>query len=129
MFHNGQYCGAWAIDVSGTDKMTFHGVVRGNCYLKVSDRTIKLSQGDAFFFPRDSQHIVTNLPDQEVEVNSAASQPMLTLLSEPSTGLVCGNFRHQHPLFERITRQLPEVILVRRNAGSASSRIIDLVLE
>lgn len=129
VFHNGQYCGAWAIDVSGAQKMTFHVVVRGNCYLKVSDQTIKLNQGDAVFFPRDSQHIVTNLPDQDVEINSAESLPMLELLTEPSTGLVCGNFGHQHPLFERITKQLPEVILVRRDAGSSSSRIIDLVLE
>jgi AraC-like DNA-binding protein len=129
VFHNGQYCGPWAIDVSGTQKMTFHVVVRGNCYLKVSGRTIELSLGDAVFLPIDTPHIVTNFPDQEIEVNSAESQPMLESLAEPSTGLVCGNFGHQHPLFERITSQLPEVILVRRSADSASSRTIDLILE
>ncbi|MGK0375681.1 MAG: AraC-like DNA-binding protein [Arenicella sp.] len=129
VFHNGQYCGAWAIDISGSQKMTFHVVVRGTCYLKVADQVTRLVEGDAVFFPNDSTHVVSNFPDQEIELNSVASEPMSALLTEPSTGLVCGDFGHQHPLFERIVKQLPEVILIRRDPHSASSKIIDLVLE
>ncbi|MFT6407347.1 MAG: AraC-like DNA-binding protein [Arenicella sp.] len=129
VFHNGQYCGAWAVDISGAQKMTFHVVVRGTCYLKVAEQVIKLGEGDAVFFPNDSKHVVSNFPNQEIELNSIESQPMSALLTEPSTGLVCGDFGHQHPLFERILKQLPEVILIRSDPDSASSKIVDLVLE
>lgn len=129
VFHNGQYCGVWAVDVSGADKMTFHVVVRGNCFLKMDDKISKLEEGDAVFFPSDSKHIVTNFPDQDIDINKAESIPMNAVLTEPSTGLVCGNFGHQHPMFERIVKQLPEVIIVRRASNSASARVVDLLLE
>jgi AraC-like DNA-binding protein len=89
----------------------------------------RLVEGDAVFFPNDSKHQVSNSPNQKIELNSIESEPMSALLTEPATGLVCGNFGHQHPLFERIVKQLPEVILIRRDPCSASSKIIDLVLE
>jgi len=129
IFHNGQYRGPWAVDVSGEQKMTFHVVVRGSCYLKVSDELTTLNEGDAVFFPSDSKHIVTNLPEQDIEINKAESEPMFAVLTEPSTGLVCGNFGHQHPMFERIVKQLPETIIVRRDSNSASARIVDLLLD
>jgi len=129
VFHNGQYCGAWAVDVSGAHKMTFHVVVKGSCYLKVDDQLTYLNEGDAVFFPNDSKHIVTNLPDENIHVNLAKSLPMPAVLTEPSTGLVCGNFGHQHPMFERIVKQLPEVIIVRHTPKSATTRVIDLLLE
>jgi AraC-like DNA-binding protein len=129
VFHNGQYCGAWAVDVSGSNKMTFHVVVRGSCYLVVDGETSELYEGDAVFFPSDSKHIVTNLPYEAIEINQAESQPMPAVLTEQSTGLVCGNFGHQHPIFDRVVKQLPEVIVVRRASNSSSARIIDLLLE
>ncbi|MFT5573970.1 MAG: AraC family transcriptional activator of mtrCDE [Cryomorphaceae bacterium] len=33
VFHNGQYCGMWAIDTSGTQEMSFHVVTHGTCYM------------------------------------------------------------------------------------------------
>ena len=129
VFHNGQYCGAWAVDVSGNHKMTFHVVVRGSCYFKVGDEVTELNTGDAVFFPRDSKHTVTNLPKEDIEINLAKPYPMPVVLTEPSTGLVCGDFGHQHPIFERIVKQLPSVIVVRRESGSASSKVIDLLID
>ena len=114
VFHNGQYCGAWAIDVSGSEKMTFHVVVRGSCYLNFNDQLTKLTVGDAIFLPSDAKHIITNFPEQEVSLNEAETLPMQAVLTEPSTGLVCGNFGHEHPLFDRLMQQLPEAIIVRR---------------
>ena len=129
VFHNGQYCGVWALDASGANKMTFHVVVKGSCYLKMGDQTTGLQEGDAVFFPSDSKHVVTNSLDEDIDVNQAESLPMNAVLTEPSTGIVCGNFGHQHPMFERILKQLPEVIIVRRASNSASTRVIDLLLE
>ncbi len=129
VFHNGQYCGAWALDASGHNKMTFHVVVRGSCYLKVGEEITQLNAGDAVFFPSDSKHIVTNAPEEDIEINHAESHPMPAVLTEPSTGLVCGNFGHQHPIFERIVKQLPSVIVVRSESDSASAKIIDLLID
>ncbi len=129
VFHNGQYCGMWALDTSGADKMTFHVIVKGTCHLKVGDQITMLKEGDAVFFPSDSKHVVTNFPEQDIDINSAESIPMNAVLTEPSTGLVCGNFGHQHPIFERIVKQLPDVIIVRRESNSASAKVIDLLLE
>ena len=33
VFHNGQYCGSWNIDTSGTKKASFHIVTHGTCEL------------------------------------------------------------------------------------------------
>lgn len=129
VFHNGQYCGAWALDVSGHNKMTFHVVVRGSCYLKVGEEITPLNSGDAVFFPSDSKHIVTSAPEEDIEINHAESHPMPAVLTEPSTGLVCGNFGHQHPIFDRIVKQLPSVIVVRSESDSASAKIIDLLID
>ncbi len=129
VFHNGQYCGAWAIDVSGSEKMTFHVVVRGSCYLNFNNQLTKLTVGDAIFLPSDAKHIITNLPEQEILLNQADTLPMQAVLTEPSTGLVCGNFGHEHPLFDRLMQQLPEVIIVRRAEGSACAKIIDVIID
>lgn len=129
VFHNGQYCGAWAIDVSGSEKMIFHVVVRGSCYLNFNNQLTKLTVGDAIFLPSDAKHFITNIPEQEIALNEADALPMQAVLTEPSTGLVCGDFGHEHPLFDRLMKQLPEVIIVRREEGSASSKIIDVIIE
>ncbi len=129
VFHNGQYCGAWAIDVSGSEKMTFHVVVRGSCYLNFNNQLTKLTEGDAIFLPSDAKHIITNLPEQDILLNEADTLPMQAVLTEPSTGLVCGNFGHEHPLFGRLMKQLPEVIIVRREEGLACAKIIDVIID
>lgn len=129
VFHNGQYCGAWAIDTSGSEKMTFHVVVRGSCYLNFNNQLTKLTVGDAIFLPSDAKHIITNFPEQEISLNEGNTLPMQAVLTEPSTGLVCGNFGHEHPLFDRLMKQLPEVIIVHRAEGSASAKIIDVIIE
>jgi len=95
----------------------------------MGDEIIDLNEGDAVFFPSDSKHVVTNMPDEDIDINQAESLPMQAVIAERSTGLVCGNFGHQHPIFERIVKQLPELIVVRHVSNSASARIIDLLLE
>jgi AraC-like DNA-binding protein len=128
VFHNGQYCGMWAIDTSGTQEMSFHVVTHGTCYLQVSEEILELNTGDAVFFPSDASHRVSNLTTQEVALNAAESIPLNGSLEKDSTGLVCGHFGHRHPMFEKLLAQLPETIVVRKSNNTASSLVMELML-
>lgn len=129
VFHNGQYCGLWAVDTSGSNKMAFHVVSSGKCYLGVDEQMLELRAGDAIFFPSDARHRASNIPSGDVPVNEATSLPMTDTLQEESTGLVCGHFGHDHPLFEKLLKQLPNYILIRASHGSASTGVINLILQ
>ena len=62
IFHNGQYCGSWALDTSGLHYMNFHIVSHGECYLTVGDdpQIHNLEEGDMVLFPRDIRHCISN---------------------------------------------------------------------
>ncbi|MFQ3244155.1 MAG: AraC family transcriptional activator of mtrCDE [Arenicella sp.] len=127
VIHNGRYCGQWAVDTSGTRKMTFHVVSQGLCYLIVQEQTFELNAGDVVFFPSDAPHRVSNSRDIELLVNQTTSIPM-TDNAENSTGLVCGYIEHQHPIFEKLLKQLPSWIIIPHDQNSASSSVIRLML-
>lgn len=129
VFHNGQYCGMWAIDTSGTQQMSFHVVSHGNCFLHLGSETLMLSEGDAVFFPSDTRHRLSNLDSDELELNVVQSLPLQGDKAIDGTGLVCGYFGHQHPVFERLLKQLPSAIVVTKERASASARVISLMLE
>ncbi len=128
VFHNGQYCGAWAIDTSGSNLMNFHVVTKGRCLIDVEGQTTTLSVGDAVFMPRDVQHSIRPTPECNANANEAVSYSMTEQLGDESTGLVCGNFTHQHPVFDRLLGQLPEVIVVKKQQSTTASKIIELIL-
>lgn len=128
VFHNGQYCGNWAVNLSGNKRMTFHIVTSGECYFKFGDETYELHEGDAVFLPSDASHRVTNSIEIQTPENSVKSSPMTDILEEPSTGLVCGDFTHNHAIFEKLIKQMPELIVVKFNENNPSSQIINLML-
>jgi len=128
VFHNGQYCGMWAVDTSGTQRMNFHVVSRGQCFLSAEGKTVELNTGDAVFFPSDIEHRIGNLASAEAPVNKADSQPMTNFIGDDATGLVCGHFGHRHPIFDRLLKQLPAVIVIRADHGLASTGVINLML-
>jgi AraC-like DNA-binding protein len=113
IFHNGQYCGNWALDTSGSNHISFHVVTHGDCYLKVDDTdSIKLETGDMVVFPHDSRHCISGAPYSNQQLNEEASEG-LDVLKDDGTGLVCGYFEHQNPLIKNITKPLPSYIVVR----------------
>lgn len=128
VFHNGQYCGNWAVNISGNQRMTFHIVTRGHCFFKFKEETIELNVGDAVFLPSDAVHCVTNSPNIVIQENVAEPIPMTQTVDEASTGLVCGDFTHNHAIFNKLIKQLPELIVVRKNDNNPSSQIIELML-
>ena len=128
VFHNGKYCGNWAIDTSGNRRMSFHIVTTGKCFFKLKDEVIELNEGDAVFLPSDAKHCVTNSAQIDIPQNVAQSLPMTQAVDEVATGLVCGDFTHNHAIFDKLIRQMPELMVVRRSENNPTSQIIDLML-
>jgi len=134
VFHNGQYCGMWAIDTSGRQRMTFHVVSHGACRLQVGEQIMELHQGDVVFLPSDSTHRASGLSsDDDIDVNRAQSTSLVHGLETDGTGLVCGYFDHQNPVFDHILMQLPEVIVLRaagdEDKSSATTQVVQLILQ
>ena len=129
VFHNGQYCGAWAVDTSGSNLMNFHVVSKGVCSVDVDGKTVMLNTGDAIFMPTDIKHVIRPNSKCNTEVNKAIPQSMLEQIEGESTGLVCGHFTHQHPIFDRLLAQLPEVIVVKADQAKQDGKIIELILD
>ena len=128
VFHNGQYCGVWAVDTSGSNLMNFHVVSHGTCVIEVEGKEHNLQAGDAVFMPTDTSHRIRDNTSAEALVNQSPSISMLEPVDEPATGLVCGHFTHQHPVFDRLLAQLPKVIIVKRASDSTGTEIVDLIL-
>ncbi|PWQ95679.1 AraC family transcriptional regulator [Leucothrix arctica] len=129
VYHNGKFCGNWAVDTSGSRRMSFHIVTQGQCFFELNGENIELFEGDAVFLPSDVQHKLTNTLDLNIPKNATQSVPMTDRLDAPSTGLVCGDFNHNHAIFDKLVQQMPELLVVRRNDNNAISKLVDLMLE
>ncbi|BFM11028.1 AraC family transcriptional regulator [Simiduia litorea] len=125
VFHNGQYCGRWAVDTSGSKNISFHVVTHGRCYLSVADaQTEALEAGDMVFFPHDHSHCITSDVSFSTEVNLSKSKDYSAGIDNQGTGLVCGYFEHQHPMVEHAIKQLPDMVLIRRNDHNQSFSLL-----
>ncbi len=127
VFHNGHYCGSWAVDTSGTQQMTFHLVTHGQCYVDVDGQRTQLEKGDAVFFPTDAKHMLCTAKAQTHHVNKSEASSMLEAMNEDSVALVCGYFEPQTPVFNSMSGYFPEVIILRRQQDTDSSTLIDLM--
>lgn len=124
IMHNGQYCGNWAVDTSGTHYMSFHIISHGRCFLTVnngSDNTATLCAGDIVLFPRDISHCLTNDESFSQPINQGQSLDFDQGTKSNGTGLVCGYFEHNHPLMFKMTEHLPDHVIVRNQDNHSSS--------
>lgn len=129
VIHNGQYCGRWAVDTSGSTYMSFHVVSHGRCFLTVNNEeapSVTLEQGDVVLFPRDVSHCITNDPAFDTPVNQTSSESFSIGLKAEGTGLVCGYFEHQHPLMANLTEHLPDYVVVKYDQASPSGLMLVL---
>lgn len=131
VFHNGQYCGSWAVDTSGTQYMSFHIVSFGRCFVTIGDgsQSWTLEQGDIVLFPKDVIHCITSDERFETEKNLSASQDYQEGLIEGGTGLICGYFAHNHPLVTSITEHLPDAVVLKREEIKANKAGLHWLLE
>ena len=59
VYSDGDFCGTWAVDTSGSRRIPFHLIGRGEAWLHVNGQPPQmLSCGDLVIFPRDTQHVM-----------------------------------------------------------------------
>lgn len=115
IFHNGQYCGSWALDTSGLHYMNFHIVSHGTCYLTVADnpQIHQLEEGDMVLFPKDIKHCITSDNTFNQKINSGISIDYSKGKVADGTGLICGYFAHKHPMFKNLSEFFPDVVVLK----------------
>lgn len=116
--HLGRFCGAWALDTSGTGRATFHLLLAGRAWVHLGEATppFALEPGDLLLFPKDHSHLVSN--DEKPSGVANAVQPVP--LSEPWTGegaaLVCGQVLIERGLAAPLLAALPDFLVFRGTA-------------
>ncbi len=134
VFHNGQYCGSWQLDTSGTRKASFHVVTHGQCEFLTHNGTrhaATLSMGDLVLFPRDSEHRVSSSINVTTELNTSKSQPFSDGLRDDGTGLVCGFLEFEHQSNNFLFDLLPDYMIVRSHEAPWNTnlkQILDLMI-
>lgn len=113
VFHNGQYCGNWQVDTSGSGNINFHFISHGTCYLHTEhDDVITLSKGDFLLMPTDSGHFLSPYSQDKKKVNTMNSVPVADSLYNEDPVLMCGYFSHAHPFISALVAHLPDYLVV-----------------
>jgi AraC family transcriptional activator of mtrCDE len=125
VYSEGDFCGAWALDTSGSRRIPFHLIGKGEAWLHIEGHTARpLSSGDLVLFPRDCQHVIA----------STSVEPLATLVnaepvsdSGPITNMVCGFFEFKNQAAWPLLNSLPAVIVMDLSDQSVSSTIRSLI--
>jgi AraC family transcriptional activator of mtrCDE len=128
VFANGDYCGAWAVDTSGSKKIPFHIIGSGNAWLHFKDdEPRKLCSGDLVIFPNDDSHIMANSPTPPCadSINAGSTSPISA--DEPITNMVCGYFEFRNPSIFPLLDTLPSAVVLESNNSSSGELIKVLV--
>ena len=125
VYSDGDFCGAWAVDTSGSRRIPFHLIGRGQAWLHMSGQpTQMLSAGDLVIFPADSQHVIANSSEIPVEELINAEVP---IDQGPITNLVCGFFEFKNKSAWPLLDSLAPVIVIDLSDMSMSSAIRGLI--
>lgn len=121
VFHNGQYCGNWQVDTSGSGFINFHTITHGQCFLHQPDgNVIVLNKGDMVLLPLDSPHFLSPNKHDTRRNTSIMSIPVGEDIAEESAVLLCGYFEYQHPLMRVIAKELPEYWVIKKDAEGSN---------
>ena len=125
VYVNGDFCGTWAVDTSGSRRIPFHLIGSGEAWLHINDEVHQLSARDLVIFPNDHKHIISNSklkPDTQ-QVNAPMSN------DGDTTNMVCGFFEFKHALINPLLDALPDVIHLPANAKhSRTQQLIDIII-
>ena len=130
---NAEYCGNWAFNYSGSRKIPFHLIGRGDAWLHVKGKAVKnLSVGDLVFFPRDDDHWVTS--SKHIPEEHERESPSLYHSNRDqgdATHMICGYFEFENKAAWPLLDSLPSVVHMDMSDVSVTSQtraIIDLMV-
>jgi AraC family transcriptional activator of mtrCDE len=129
VYLNADYCGSWALDTSGSRRIPFHLVGRGEAWLHCAEQPVRsLSSGDLVLFPRDDHHVVASSAQMptEVEINAAANDGAGAV-----TQMICGFFEFRDKASWPLLDSLAPVIVMDLGELSVAPQaraLIDLMV-
>lgn len=125
VYVNGDFCGTWAVDTSGSRRIPFHLIANGDAWLHNEGQpAIHLTPGSLVVFPNDSQHLMASsdaVPDDLV-INQ-----LDTRTEENPTQMICGFFEFKNKSAWPLLDSLSPVILIELGESSEEVRARNLV--
>jgi AraC family transcriptional regulator, activator of mtrCDE len=119
VYVDGDFCGTWAVDTSGSKRIPFHLIGRGEAWLHFEKDSEQLHDRDLVLFPHDASHIISDSSKRPGK--SAVNAPMTN--DGDTTRMICGFLEFQNPAIFPALDSLPSCIMVRSRDDSASERI------
>lgn len=130
VYVSGEFCGTWAMDTSGSRKMPFHLVSRGQAWLHFKEwEPVEMKEGNLVLFPHDDKHIVANSEQrpEECSVNGPLVEP-----DGNGTHMICGFFEFTNTSAWPLLDSLPDLLVLEMDALGPTSyirQIIDLLIK
>ncbi|MCY7297285.1 AraC family transcriptional regulator [Alteromonas sp. a30] len=129
VYVSGEFCGAWAVDSSGSRKMPFHLISKGEAWLHLPEKEpVKMNEGSLVLFPHDNKHIIASsvdAPDPDL-INAEFDTPDGT-----GTHMICGFFEFKNKTAWPLLDSFPDwLILDMSSIGKATylKNIIELLI-
>ena len=110
VYANGDFCGTWAVNTSGSKRIPFHLIGSGSAWLHFEGQdSQQLTNHDLVIFPHDAQHVISNSKTKPIpaQVNAPMSN------EGDITNMVCGFFEFTNPVLFPILESLPEVVVLK----------------
>ena len=119
IFKQGSYCGAWALDSSGSTGTIFHLIGRGQAWLHREDERepLVVRGGDLVMFPRADWHQLSGTPKRQPGVRPGATR------DGPFTTVLCARVDFEGGGATPILEALPPVIVVRSEDRGTSAEL------
>lgn len=105
IFFSGEYCGDFAVDISGDGRAKFHVIAGGQCWLNAEGfgEQGALQAGDLVMFPHDASLALLPYPPGHPGAEG----------EEGFVSLICGYYEFASRRINPILAALPEVVVVR----------------
>lgn len=127
VYVNGDFCGTWAVDTSGSRRIPFHLIGDGEAWLHINGEVTQLQKWDLVIFPHDHQHIIASSADKPDEqlINAPISNDGAV------TNMVCGFFEFKHAQMNPLLDAMPDVIHLQASTNTDDAktrRLIEMMI-
>ena len=119
IFKQGSYCGAWALDSTGTTGTVFHLIGRGQAWVhREGEREpLVVCGGDLVMFPHGDWHQLSGTPRRE------AGRRLTVNGDGPFTTVLCAMVEFEAGGVNPVVQTLPPVIVVRSEDQNTSAEL------
>lgn len=123
VYVNGDFCGTWAVDTSGSRRIPFHLIGSGEAWLHIDDKVQKLEPRDLVIFPNDHHHIISS--SQQKPKPHTVNAPMSN--DGAVTNMVCGFFEFKHAMLNPLLDSMPNVIHIPAKTTLGDGKTLHLI--